>query len=1312
MKETARSIPHAARRLLCAQVLGIHLAMSWAPAVFAAPTTPPATLAQVPQFLQLPPAPNVFVTLDNSGSMALEYLPAGDDDNRPRLFPHPITTPYSASGSSGSTGRIDNPNFVRFEHTLSVARARSSVHNQMYYNPRIRYRPWKYADTAGNILSFPEAADPPSDSFALYHPVFPAFGGLDLAGSTATAGSTSYTARLIEGDASSPTVPFALYYNFDTTRTGCDTSDPFNDLDCFERVEIKPSVSAYRIPPGNQRGQIDEPGCAGVGGVMTCDYAAEFRNFANWFQYYRSRTLMARGAVGNALAELGPGFRVGFGLLNPTTNSTGPEDGFSSTTVRIGVRPFEGANRKRIYDLLNNHDVASTTPSARALYEVGQYFDWKDGPNPRSTGPWSDDPQAGLNEFTACRQSYHVYVTDGYWNQTPRYPSAIPAAVNDADTSAGPEICRPTGAPVPPGQPSCYQYKPSDTGDTAGAAFAAYGAPGPNNLGNPNNRRFVSAESQTLADIAMYYWYRDLQPAMPNIVTPSTANPAFWQNLSLMAVSLGLVGTKTHLGDAFLDALDGGNDAWPTGLVPDGGDSKTIDDLWHAAVNSRGRMLLANNPQEFAARLAAALQEIRARAAVGAAAAASTAFLDSGNGVFTAEFLQGLWTGNLYRREIDPNTLKFRTMRADGTSLPRDSNNEPYIWRASDMLPAPNARRIFTLRPDGSRVDFVPESGSTGVSSSQMTELSSNPSATAADVINYLRGDRSKELSAVPPGNLRDRPRGANSNVLGSIINSSPLYVKDDDFALDLLPTGTPGRDTYQAFVRANAGTGAGTGRTPLIWVGSNAGMFHAFNADTGAEVFAYVPRSIIRNLPELTRPDYAHRYFVDGVPASGDAYIAPNGIGSASWRTVVIGSLGAGGRSVFAIDATDPATLGAGNIMWDLDETSLSSSSYQYLGHVFGPAFTARAKNGKWVAVFGNGPESDNKRAALFIVDLETGNPIRIVDTGDGDSSNPNGLSTPAPAFDANQQLIGVYAGDLRGNLWKFDLSSTDPASWNVALGGQPLFQARNLAGQRQPIFARPLLRRHPNGGAMVIFGTGKLFSPGDKDNTDVQTLYGVWDKPSAVPLDANFRGSTDMVQQAITLKDVFDPSIVGDEPTNYRLTNFPVNYGAGQRGWYLDLGVQYSVAGSAVNTASAQVVTPRERMVISPIQLGINLIAQSFVPSTDPCSAGGDSFQYRLDPLSGSSLGTDIGAVQVPGSFGLLPFYSRTGASVPPPGGGGGTQPPPPPPPPCPPGATCTCPAGFDYIFSTGIDGSISGRCVPRGGIGAVRTWRQIIE
>lgn len=1272
MRQSARPIPSALRRLLCAQVLGIYLATSWAPAAFAAPTIPPASLAQEPQSLPKPPAPNVVVTLDDSGSMVQAHVPdelGGSQGTRRYkssafnpLYYDPGTVylpPLDAKGNPLATS------FTRawingFADGLAGRPNNGSVNLATDYRPTLAYNP---SSTSQDFAAHPNIS---ADLDALQ------------AGRVANGGTL---VSPFKPDSPGP----AYYYRFKATLPNCDGT--VNDDDCYELVIVSAT--------------------SGTNPAIGPD---ERQNFANWYSYYRTRNLLVATAASRAFAALPDSVRLAWQGLTTCdsfgTSCTGWGGGAVENRIRrFADDPLTVNHRSAFYSWLFRLPASGFTPLRSAMMRAGEYY--------RSSGvnsPYAQDPQISLGTEYSCRRNYHILMTDGFWNSDKDTTGSFcsGAACGNADSAA---------RTLPDG--TVFPSTPSDP-DFALASI------------------YRDANADSLADVAFHYWATDLRPDLPNNQasyyadrTGSAAaqywnprnDPATWQHMTNFTVGLGLTANMTLPGltwggDTFagtgFDNLLTGVESWPSTGAPStwlAGSTTAaaaqgrVYDLWHAAINSRGLAFSAERSSDLIAGFSRIVREIVGeRASSGSAATATTAFLDVGNGVFTTEYTQGTWTGNLYRREIDPATLQFRSFGGNA-----------WQWRASDQLPAPNARRIFTLRPDGSRVEFVPESGSTGVSSSQMAELSSNPSASAADVIDYLRGDRSKERSAVPPGNLRDRPRGANSNVLGSIVNSSPLYVKDDDFALDLLPTGTPGRDTYQAFVRANAGVGGGPGRTPLVWVGSNGGMFHAFNADTGAEVFAYVPRSVIRNLPELTKPDYVHRYFVDGVPASGDAYIAPNGIGSPSWRTVVIGSLGAGGRSVFAIDATDPATLGANSILWDLDETSLSSSSYQYLGHVFGPAFTARAKNGKWVAVFGNGPESDNKRAALFIVDLETGNPIRIIDTGDGDNSKPNGLSTPAPAFDANQQLIGVYAGDLRGNLWKFDLSSTDAASWNVALGGQPLFKARNPAGQRQPIFARPLLRRHPNGGAMVIFGTGKLFSPGDKENADIQTLYGVWDKPSAVPLSDNFRSGTDMVQQAITQKDVFDPSIAGDEPTNYRLTNFPVNYGAGKRGWYLDLGVQYSVAGSAVNTASAQVVTPRERMVVSPIQLGGNLLAQSFIPSTDPCSPGGDSFLYRLDPLTGSFIGArsfgdpDSGAIQIPGSFGMLPFYSRTGASVPPPGGGG-TQPPPPPP--CPPGATCTCPAGFDYIFSTGIDGSISGRCVPRGGIGAVRTWRQIIQ
>jgi type IV pilus assembly protein PilY1 len=364
----------------------------------------------------------------------------------------------------------------------------------------------------------------------------------------------------------------------------------------------------------------------------------------------------------------------------------------------------------------------------------------------------------------------------------------------------------------------------------------------------------------------------------------------------------------------------------------------------------------------------------------------------------------------------------------------------------------------------------------------------------------------------------------------------------------------------------------------------------------------------------------------------------------------------------------------------------------------------------GRWVAVFGNGPESGAQRAALFVVDLETGAKVAILDTGDGDAANPNGLSAPAPLLDSNRQLIGVYAGDLRGNLWKFDLSGPNPSTWSVAFGGAPMFQARDRNGKRQPIHARPLIVPHPAGGVLVVFGTGKIFSPGDRENADEQTLYGVRDNLAGNPaIDANFRSGSVMVQQAITEKSGL--------PATYYLTSFPVDYSAagGKRGWFLDLGVRYSESGSGLDPSSATLVTPGERMVSMPSVLGDTLLALSLVPGTDPCSAGGVSFLYALNFLTGSFVGARSfagdrsGAVQTVAGSGLLPFLmrgrARHGDGVPGTGQPPVTPPPNQPPPPCQP--------GFEPVWVVPQAGGPGHwECVPVGNARDVRTWRQIIE
>jgi Tfp pilus tip-associated adhesin PilY1 len=157
--------------------------------------------------------------------------------------------------------------------------------------------------------------------------------------------------------------------------------------------------------------------------------------------------------------------------------------------------------------------------------------------------------------------------------------------------------------------------------------------------------------------------------------------------------------------------------------------------------------------------------------------------------------------------------------------------------------------------------------------------------------------------------------------------------------------------------------------------------------------------------------------------------------------------------------------------------------------------------------------------------------------------------------------------------------------------------------------------------------------------------------------------------------------------------MTNYDVNYSAGKRGWFFDLGVTYAASGAAVDPSTGTQVTPRERMVLSPIALGQNMLAQSFVPSIDSCDLGGLSFLFRLKFLTGGFMGVgsfgspQSGAIAMPGSFGLLPFIDRLAAGQDP--------------------STRT-----GVVFGIGVQGDLSGRRIDLGGLGAFRTWRQLLD
>ncbi|MCZ6668366.1 MAG: PilC/PilY family type IV pilus protein, partial [Gammaproteobacteria bacterium] len=142
-------------------------------------------------------------------------------------------------------------------------------------------------------------------------------------------------------------------------------------------------------------------------------------------------------------------------------------------------------------------------------------------------------------------------------------------------------------------------------------------------------------------------------------------------------------------------------------------------------------------------------------------------------------------------------------------------------------------------------------------------------------------------------------------------------------------------------------------------------------------------------------------------------------------------------------------------------------------------------------------GVSSTSGIAKLFIINIETG-VVKELSTGSGSTGSPNGLSAPALVDTDNDGRADLaYAGDIDGDLWKFDLTDATASNWNTAY---KLFDGPAT----QPITTAPDVTTHPVSGLLVMYGTGRLYTADDITNTDTQALYGIWDK-GTTPASSN---------------------------------------------------------------------------------------------------------------------------------------------------------------------------------------------------------------
>ena len=489
----------------------------------------------------------------------------------------------------------------------------------------------------------------------------------------------------------------------------------------------------------------------------------------------------------------------------------------------------------------------------------------------------------------------------------------------------------------------------------------------------------------------------------------------------------------------------------------------------------------------------------------------------------------------------------------------------------------------------------------------------------------WIRGDSANETAA---GGFRVR----STTKLGAIINSTPWYVGPPSAGYTESDYG----GGYTSFRNTNTATNA-------VFVGANDGMLHAFNADTGNELFAYVPRAMYRTttvapfsqLSALTAKDFplitgTERMTVDGSLMAADMKVGT----TPGWATYLFGTFGRGGKGVYALDVTKPQLINEDTasatklVKWEFSEETGDPD----MGYITGrpssrsngqPFQTGRMANGKWAAIYGNGYNSTNQNAVLYILYAEgpiastttwtTGTHYIKIPTGVAGNGN-NGLGVPVAIDSDNDGNIDtIYAGDLNGNVWKFDVSSANPSNWKVATtNAVPLYQAKSTLTGSTTVVVQPITTivqpfPHPNGGYQLAFGTGKSLEISDYplNQPFTNTIYGIYDRPgNTTTLTV---GLSELVMKSTTVA------------SNIRyIENIAVDYSA-KKGWYVNLPL------------------PSEALIFNPLAQNSGRISlKSLAPDgvSDGCRVDSISFDMEINPISGNAIVNSVeGAAAIPG-------------------------------------------------------------------------------
>lgn len=715
-------------------------------------------------------------------------------------------------------------------------------------------------------------------------------------------------------------------------------------------------------------------------------------------------------------------------------------------------------------------------------------------------------------------------------------------------------------------------------------------------------------------------------------------------------------------------------------------------------------LLPAGNPAAMISAVRGALSSIAAQTGSGADVGLSTGDLRTGNGtnLYSATYNSSGWSGDVmaYRMSnnlsISSTPIWQASTYLNPTTLNPTSGTKPWTTRRivtfNDGLNADGSASTSSNGRQG--VDFRSEDSSgtdtfsTAFSGRQQALLNTEPGSgiadgLGADRVDYLRGDNSNEGANGFGWRERVSTTSSTSTAfsIGDFISSSPLYVRYPTSAY-IPPTDFTTFKTYATNVAT---------RTPVLYVGGNDGMLHAFNAsdnsddgvtaagataNSGKEIFAFVPSTIFSKLNQLTWKNYSHKYFVDGSPVVADVQLSSSNCDPSSdtnkcWRTLITGGLNAGGQGIYALDGTNPSnfsTVAANSlVLWEFTDRD-----DPHLGYTFSQPVVRKMHNGRWAVIFGNGYNnttsdgsvSSTGRAYLYILYVDgpgfatggRGNNwvlntnykrIELIAPNEGSTtpiSPANGLSTVFPLDTDEDNLVDyLYAGDRYGNIWKIDVTSSNPADWGSAFGSTstplPLFTATtgDTTPVMQQITTSPLVAQNPYGGYIVLFGTGSFVD--ESDNTSpfsMNSFYGIWDKndgtrvtsraqlqkQAMIALDSTTTSGTtysiqsncqpqyDSTAQSASSSTTLCPSSLAPTPNGSGLIDQ-------QMGWALDLKNKVTATSNTGERYMSSVLPVLDNGLLTFVTL---------TPSGDVCGGNSYDFIYNLDYMTGAAYGKPL--------------------------------------------------------------------------------------